>query len=454
MKTARILFKLIVLFLFITSAFAGDIYQDSPNGSFSTVGTDSIRAERVKRAFDAFNTGDGIAYPRQHIRPLSLDDYIDLMAITPENLRAARKAIQKGNVVIVDSCVGNAVRLGSPPGGKGAVRFADDVDITFLMAKYIRYAVEAHLAGGKLPHVLWYSPENELAVKELLDTMVDKVRRNSLLSEELRKIVIDYLQGKNIVLMGHGELGPVINAAGELTTRMYRNFGAGELVPALHQSGVAKMLGFNKETKVVFSNIDFDFKLLEVLGATYQAGSPDLLQVQIRSDASGGSAYRVRVGENQWKMVPLEGIEVPREIVENNPMLNSNTVVLQGRALDPTYYQELNIPFEKKVYGEDIFFLPKQSLCDIGKHPAVTVAVALGPAEDYFFTGSKNVERLTNEGRGEIMKRISAWESRAAISFEKVVTHAKVRTSKPWSWLDLIGIRSMFSCLSMVGWFF
>jgi hypothetical protein len=406
----------ILLFLISFSVLAGPgLYKEAPrNGFIYSSVTDPLSLELKER----FKESSSTAYSADQLDTLVASDFVDLENIHPRFIRQARDLFRAKKIVIVDSVVGNATRLGNPPGGKGAVEIAKQ--ITFLESKIIRLAVESKLLGVNIPQVLWTSEENRDAVYDILENMSKRVKENPAIKKRVKKAILQYLKGQNITIMAQATLLPVIDHNGDLSDKRMRNLGAGELIPTLYRSGVTESLGIDDKSMVIFSNIDFDVSYLEVVAGNLQANRPDLMQVHVPTKASGGSAYWVE--ENgQRRIIPLEEIEVPQEVLERITTLNSNTVVLQGNALNPKLYNELPLPFEKKIYDGQYLYLPKLSLSDIGKHPDIVSAVAKGRLEKYFFSGSKNLAQLREQGRTEINHRIERWQSRINTTFDRFI---------------------------------
>jgi hypothetical protein len=227
------------------------------------------------------------------------------------------------------------------------------------------------------------------------------------LSTETKDAVRKYLIGNNITLMAQSTLYPVIDDEGKLNNTIERNLGAGELIPTMFRSGVAEKLKIEKDSVVVFSNIDFDLEYIDTIAAWIESNRPDLLQVHVKSEGKGGSAYKFTDKTGRTRTIPLEGIEVSPEMLKQTSTLNTNTAVLSGRALQPELYKQLPIPFESKEYHGRKFWLPKVSLADIGK--IVRTGVALGDPKKVFYTGSKDMAKLLETGVAEAMGRISRW---------------------------------------------
>ena len=386
-------------------------FDEAPDNSIVKRDENHEKSQRILREYQ---NSKQTKYNSDNLRILTKEDFIDLNDLTDESLIQARKEIQAGNVVVVDSVVGDGTRLRRPPappppGGKGAVVLGEG--ITFLEAKIIRLAVESDAVGAMIPEVLWCSKENLEATTQAVRNLDRKILSLPSLDPELKTAVRKYLRSKSINLMIKSELTPVVREDGTLFMGKMRNLGAGEMVPTLFDSQMAQKLGFNENTKVIFSNIDFDVDYLKAIAGAIQAKNPDLLQIHVPLQAVGGSAYWVN--ENgKWKITPLEWMEVPQDVLDQVVSHNTNTMVLQGRALNPDFYKELPIPFEKKIYNNETLYLPKVSLADIGKHPEITTAVAMGNTEDWFFTGSKNLDALIAQGESEIKKRIHAWKKK------------------------------------------
>jgi hypothetical protein len=229
--------------------------------------------------------------------------------------------------------------------------------------------------------------------------------------------LVKYLDGQNIILMAHSIRFPIIDKTGKLTTKRFRNLGAGELVPVLHASGVASKLHITDDTVLIFSNIDFDPRVREVLGSFVEARKksqnkkPNLMQVHVATSASGGSAYRVTMSDGSTMIMPIEGIALPMG-VPKAPTLNTNTIVFTGVTLRPEAYANLPIVFERKGTSDEPDFLTKVSLADVSHHSEVIAAVALGSVDKDFFTGSKDSALLSKEGLAEVNRRIQAWNFR------------------------------------------
>lgn len=382
------------------------IFREAPYNGFEKKGIESREAQSLKVRF---HENIGGAYSENQLRPLAEKDFVNIDNVSLENLEQAKKLFQSGKVVVVDSVVGNATRLGNPPGGKGAVTIGEG--ITFLDAKIIRLAVDSNFVGRDIKQILWTSEENMSAVSKLLSSLDSRLDKMLALSSDLKSIVRKYIRGQNIVLMAQSTLLPVIDKDGRLSEERLRNLGAGEMVPTIYRSGANELVGLRRDSILVFSNIDFDLSYLHVVAASLEAGRPDLMQVHIKTKASGGSAYWLK-DDASWRIVPLEGIEVPASVLEKATTLNSNTVVMQGRALDPKNYENLALPFEEKEYEGRKFYLPKLSLSDIGKDKSIRTAVAIGDVSEYFFTGSKNSDLLAKTGTEEIRQRIARWQTR------------------------------------------
>ena len=410
-----------LLLAFVGSTFAS--YVTAPYNGFEKRPSNSREAQWLKKKFDEKEAVS--LFTPENLKVLEPADFIDMDNLSPASLKAGREAFQQGRVVIVDSVVGNATRLGNPPGGKGAVEIA--AGITFLDAKIIRLAVESQFIDYPIAQILWVSEENYNAVTELLESMEERLTKNPLLSKGIVKAVKNYLKEPRITLMAQSKLLPVIDEGGELTEAKFRNLGAGELIPTIFRSGASDMVNLRKDSLVIFSNIDFDAHYLDVVAASIEAGDPDLMQVHVPTTASGGSAYRFFENDGSSKILPLEEIEVPEEVLKKVKTLNTNTVVLQGSALDPKNYKGLPIPFEKKQYNDSILYLPKLSLSDIGKHSEVNSAVAIDNSSEHFFAGSKNTKLLREMGGQEVRFRIFRWEERLGTNFSKYISH-KVRT--------------------------
>ncbi len=390
-----------------TSSTAAPVFEEAPKNGFVKVSTDHPEAQNIKRRFGMGHSG---SYPAEALRLLRDEDLRSLSEVSEESRQKAIALFKAGKVVAVDSVVGNATRLGNPPGGKGAVPIGELM--TFLEAKIFRLAVDSFKLGRPIKQILWTSDENKAETTKILSAMLGKIEKMPNLDPIVRSQTIEYLKGNNIVLMAQSTLFPVIDSRGELSVERMRNLGAGELVPTIFRSGAAEKVGLSPDSMIVFSNIDFDLNYLDVVAASIEAKNPDLMQVHVKTNASGGSAYWLKEGET-WRIVPLEGIEVPPEVLAKAPTLNTNTVVIQGRALMPELYQDLPLPFEAKEYEGKKFHLPKLSLSDIGKHPAIRSAVILADSNAYFFTGSKNLELLQRDGPREEQARILRWNEQA-----------------------------------------
>ncbi len=416
---------LIVLSLFIISISWAQPYNFAPNNGFEKKDSSTTEAKWLE---GKFSQGTGKTYQADKIEPLKMTDFIDLEGLSEDSLKKSKQLFEEGKVVVVDSIVGNAARLGNPPGGKGMVQIARD--IAFLDAKVIRIAIESQFIGTPIKNILWTGEENLAHGINALETMKDRLLKNKNLSKPIKKAIEKYLAGNNITIMAQSTLLPVLDEGGKLTEDRMRNLGAGELIPTLKRSGADKIINLTDETRVIFSNIDFDVNYLEVVAASIEAGNPDLLQVHVPTQASGGSAYWV-TENGKKRIIPLEGIEVPDEILKRAPTLNSNSVVMTGNALKEDFYKDLPVPFEKKNYDGKTYYLPKVSLSDIGKHPDIVSAVAIGPEKDYFFTGSKDLDRLAQEGQGEIDKRISIWNKRVKTNFKSFLqNYSELKATK------------------------
>lgn len=409
LKTVAISFWILLLFGGLGWAQTHPIYSEAPYNGFEKKGIESREAQSLKVRF---HENSGGAYSEGQLRPLTEKDFINIDNVSLESLERAKKLFQSGKVVVVDSVVGNATRLGNPPGGKGAVVIGEQ--ITFLDAKIIRLAVDSSFVGRDIKQILWTSEENMGAVSKLLNSLDSRLDKMSSLSSELKATIRKYIRGQNIVLMAQSTLLPVIDKDGRLSEERFRNLGAGEMVPTIYRSGADELVGLRRDSILVFSNIDFDLSYLHVVAASLEADRPDLMQVHIKTKASGGSAYWLKDGDS-WRIVPLEGIEVPASVLEKATTLNSNTVVMQGRALDPKNYENLPLPFEEKEYEGRKFYLPKLSLSDIGKDKSIRTAVAIGDVNEYFFAGSKNSDLLARTGPEEIRQRISRWQTRIKV---------------------------------------
>lgn len=411
---------LAMLVVFCHIAF-GQAYQEAPQNGFNRLPVDSREAQWLLAKYKQSTSAASNSYVS--ITPLEMDDFFDIDSMSEEHLNLAKKLIREGKVVAIDSTVGNASRLGNPPGGKGAVAIAEN--LTFLEMKIMRLAVESYLVGAPIPQVLWTSDENKESTIAIISGMNEKIQASKYVSPKVKEALALYLGRDNITLMAQADLLPVINSNGELTTDHMRNLGAGEAIPTLYRSKASTRVGLTSDSIVIFSNIDFDLSYVEMVAASEAAGRPDVMPLHVKADGfSGGSAYRVIDRNGREMVVGLEDIEVPVELQQNKVSFNTNTVVLRGKALNPEYYDELGIPFEKKSYilrdsrglpiikdgveEKVVYYLPKVSLLDISKHQEVATKVAITHnIRHYFFPGSKDSALLEKTGPMELLRRVN-----------------------------------------------
>ena len=131
----------IISILFITSALAA-VFTNAPNNGFNILAESHERSQSLK---SSFNNSAHATFDESNLKILQPEDFIDLEKLSPASLELAREDFIKGNIISVDSVVGNATRLGNPPGGKGVVEIAKN--ISFLEAKIIRLAVDSNFLG-------------------------------------------------------------------------------------------------------------------------------------------------------------------------------------------------------------------------------------------------------------------------------------------------------------------
>lgn len=413
--------------ILVSTAFAEQVYRAAPNNTFETVGADSQEANAILQSYFKFSNNVGSNYTEKNLQPLEPSDFTRIDRLSEDSRNQARKLIREGKVIAVDSVVGNAVRLGSPNGGKGAVEIANGM--TFLDSKIIRLAVDSYSLGVTIKQILWTSQENQSYIEELLNTMEERIQKIEGLNDRIKEIVKNYLKARPITLMAQSTLFPVVGDNKELSFERTRNLGAGELVPTIFRSQANKMVNLTADSLIVFSNIDFDLNFLDVVAASIEAKDPDLLQVHVETKASGGSAYW-HTQNGQRRIVPLEGIEVPKPILDRAGTLNTNTLVIRGKALDPKLYASLDVPFEKKTYDGRTFYLPKVSVADIGKDQRIRTAVALGNTSEYFYSGSKDTELLRQTGILEANGRFSRWQTQVSQSSLSHTMKSKLICSK------------------------
>jgi hypothetical protein len=245
MKLKALLFSLGTLLSAL--AIAASPFHEAPNNTFEKMELASPEAQSIKQRFHkSKNTG----YLEENLRPLREQDFVQIESVGASNRSLAIELIRSGKVIAVDSVVGNATRLGNPPGGKGAVVISDN--ITFLDAKIFRLAVDSHHIGAAIKQVLWTSDENKASVASLLNTLDQRLESMLSLSPAFKAIVREYLKGNHITLMAQSTLLPVVNQDGELAPERYRNLGAGELIPTIFRSGADKLVQLKADSIVVF----------------------------------------------------------------------------------------------------------------------------------------------------------------------------------------------------------
>ncbi|MGB0453575.1 MAG: hypothetical protein ACPGJV_07650 [Bacteriovoracaceae bacterium] len=414
-------------FLFLINSSLADVFQMAPYNGFENLPSEDPRSQRILKAYQEFQRIS--KYGADQISPAQTSDFVRFDQIDNSSYYKAYQAFQNGEVIALASGYGSATRLGNPKGGKGAVKIANEIH--FLDANIIRLAIDSQFVGRPIKLAYLLNEDNVAITQQLLRTMDERMQRNPHLTPAIKRAVSDYLKTKPVQIIAKSIQTPVINEKGQLDERMFRNVGALEIVETLFSSGAGELSGYTENSKVIFYNIDNDVRFFDAVAASYQAGSPDLLQVHVPTQGTGGSAYRFRLPDGSYKLMPLEEIEVEEEILKKIMSLNSNTVVLQGNALDPKTIADLPIPFEKKFYeGLGTLYLPKLSLSDGGKHPSVSVGLAMGSVKDWLFEGSKNLELLDAQGLGEIERRINIWNRRASTPVENyIVNQARPRTS-------------------------